>query len=167
MKMEDDDTAPGIVELEDNLADAEKPPEIPAGSYTAEVQDVQEKTSGKGNTYYAIKFVIPEKNLPGTVSEHYPDGAALYWNRQLVPKKGDRRAIFSAKQLILALGLDANTTTIDPSTWMGRSAQIKVRQEKYQGEMRAQITAIEVSESGGRSSAKPAANKPAAGRGRR
>jgi hypothetical protein len=88
----------GVIEFEDNLSEVDKPPEIPAGKYNAEVQDIQVQTSQKGNKYYAIKFVIPPDELAADISDNFPDGAVLYWNRQVVPNKGDRRAMFNLRR---------------------------------------------------------------------
>lgn len=136
----------GIIELEENLGDAEKPPEIPGGLYTAEVQDVQTPTSGKGNQYFAVTFVIASDDLPADVREDYPDGAKLFWNRVIVPKGRDRRALFNLRKFVEALGLDANTTSIDPNEWMGRKARIRVTLGKYLGEDRAEIKSVEAGE---------------------
>lgn len=136
----------GMIELEDNLADIEKPPEVPAGVYVGEVQDVQQQNSQKGNKYFAIKFVIPPEELPADISENFPDGAVLYWNRQIVPNRQDRRALFNLRKLIEALGLDANTTSVDPNDWMGCSARLRVRHRTWEGETRAEISAVEAAE---------------------
>jgi len=136
-----------ILELEDNLEDVEKPAELPPGMYTAEVQDVQTAISqGKGNKYYAIRLHVPADEISADVKDDFPDGATLSWNRQVVPKKGDRRALFSLRKLIEAMGLNAATTTVDPNEWMGCHVRIKVRHKPYEGEMRAEIQAIEAAE---------------------
>lgn len=153
----DDGEPIGIISLEDNLSDVEKPPEVPAGRYKAEVQDVQLPTSQKGNQYFAVKFVIPSEELPADVRESYPDGAILYHNRVIVPDKGNRRALYNLKQFVEALGLDSNTTEIDPNQWMGQEATLVVRMGKYQGEERAEIGAVLPAEAArSRSSAAPA-----------
>lgn len=136
-----------IIELDENLADVEKPPEVPPGLYAGEVQDVQILTSAKGNKYFAVRFVIPPDELPVDVREHYEDGAVIFWNRQIVPGPGDARAKFNLKRLIEALGLDTRTSTIDPNEWMGRSARLRVRiGAEYQGERRAEIASVEPAE---------------------
>jgi Protein of unknown function (DUF669) len=156
----------GIIELEDNLADVEKPREVPPGKYVAEVQDVQEQMSQKGNTYYAIQFRVAPEELPADVAEEYEDGALFFWNRLLKPKsRSDRRALFNLRKFIEALGLDANTTSIDPNDWMGRSARLHVVMGKYQGEDRAEIRAIEAAEVAAptpRVATRPAARRRAA-----
>lgn len=159
----------GIIELDENLADVEKPKEIPPGKYVGEVQDVQEQTSAKGNTYFAIQFRVPPDELPADVADQYEDGAVLFWNRIIKPRgRGDRRALFNLRRFIEALGLDPNTTTIDPNDWMGRPARLIVGTGKYLGEERAEIKAVEAAEvrpapARGNAKAKPAA----AGRARR
>jgi|SRR6185436_4602952 Protein of unknown function (DUF669). len=155
----------GIIELEDSLADVEKPQEIPAGKYVAEIQDVQERTSANGNTYYAIQFRVAPDELPADVAEEYEDGALLFWNRLLKPRsRSDRRALFNLRKFIEAIGLDANTTSIDPNDWMGRSARLHVALGKYQGEDRAEIRAVEAAEAAApaRAAAKPASRRRAA-----
>jgi hypothetical protein len=152
----------GIIELEENLADVEKPKEIPPGRYVGEVQDVQEATSGKGNTYFAVQFRVPPDELPADVADQYEDGAVLFWNRTLKPRgRGDRRALFNLRKFVEALGLDPNTTTIDPNEWMGRQARLHVVTGRYLGEDRAEIRAVEVAEArpapARRAPAKPAA----------
>lgn len=154
-----DDEPIDIIEFEDNLAEVDKPPEIPAAVYTGEVQDVQTPTSGKGNKYFAIKFVIPPDELPANIRDDFPDGAVLYWNRNIVPKGRDRRALFNLRKLLEALGIDANTTSVDPNEWMGRRARLRVVMGKYQGEERAEIKSLEAAER-----APAARNKPAAGK---
>jgi len=135
-----------VIDLEENLADAEKPPELPNGKYIAEVQGVEVKNSQQGNRYFAVKFVIPPEELPADVKDDYEDGAQMYWNRQLVPDKQDRRTLYNLRKFVESLGLDANTTRIDPNEWMGQRARLVVKQSAYQGEMRAQIIAVEAAE---------------------
>lgn len=142
----DDGEPVGIIELEDNLADAEKPPEVPQGLYVAEVQDVQTPTSGKGNTYFAVKFVIAPDDLPPDIKDDYQDGAIMFYNRVIVPKRGDRRALFALRKFVEAIGLDSNTTSIDPNEWMGRRARVRVVHGRYQGEVRAEIKSVEAAE---------------------
>lgn len=138
----------GIIELDENLADVDKPPEVPAGAYIGEVQDVQINTSqNKGNKYFAVKFVIPPDELPADLRDDFPDGAVLYWNRNLVPTKADRRAKFNLRKLIEALGLDSNVSTVDPNEWMGRPAKLRIVMGKWQGEDRAEIRSVEPAES--------------------
>jgi hypothetical protein len=151
-----EDNELGILDLEDSLSDAEKPEELPQGWYTGEVQDVQAATSGKGNNYYAIRIVIPPEEIAADVRDNFPDGATLSWNRQVVPKKGDRRALFSLRKLIEAMGLDINTSQVNPNDWMGCRVRVKVRHKPYEGEQRAEIQAIEAAE--------VEARKPAKGR---
>ena len=71
----------------------------------------------------------------------------MFCNRLSSPEaKSDRRALFNLRKFIEALGLDSNTTSIDPNEWMGRPARFHVRMGTYQGEQRAEIGSIEASE---------------------
>ena len=168
LRMADDGTEGlGIISLDQNLSDIEKPPEVPPGLYTAEVQDVQVNTSGKGNNYFAIRFVIPVNELPPDYAEHYEDGAVLFWNRQIVPKPNDRRALFNLRKLVTALGLSENVTEIDPNDWMGRTARLRVVHGKWQGENRAEIKSIEPAEQAARAPRQAAEAPKKVARGRR
>ena len=53
-----------IFDLDESLGDAEKPPELPNGTYLAEVQDVQDATSAAGNPYWAVRFRVPPAECP-------------------------------------------------------------------------------------------------------
>ncbi len=91
----------------------------------------------------------------------------MFYNRLIVPNGKDRRALFNLRKFMEAIGLDANTTTIDPNEWMGREARLKVVMGAYQGEPRAEIKSIEsadgkVAAKGAQAAAKP----PARGRGK-
>jgi len=158
----------GMIELDENLADVEKPKEVPPGKYTGEVQSVEEKPSAAGNTYFAVQFRIPPDELPADVADQYEDGCLLYYNRIIKPRgKSDRRALFNLRKFIEALGLDSNTTTIDPNDWMGRQARLHVRMGKYQGEERAEIAAVEAAEPKAAPARKPAGRAAPARGGRR
>ena len=141
-----EDEGLGIIELESNLSDVEKPLPLPAGLYTAELHDVQIQTSQKGNQYFAVKFVIPQEEISADIAEQFEDGVALYYNRIVVPNGKDRRALFNLRKFIEALGLDSNTTQIDPNQWMGTRARLKVVTSKWEGEDRAEIKAVESAE---------------------
>ncbi len=164
-RAEDDEM--GIIELEQNLSDVEKPPELPAGLYEAEIQDVTIGTSQKGNRYFNIKFVVAPDQISADVAEDFEEGANLYYNRVIVPEGRDRRALFNLRKFMEAIGLDANTTQIDPNQWMGCKARLKVVHEKYQGETRAQIKAVESAEGRAAPQAAAAPAQAAAGGARR
>jgi hypothetical protein len=126
--MQDDPESLDVIELEESLADVERPAELPAGLYVGEIQDVQVATSAKGNTYYAVKFVIPPDEIPADIQGDFEDGASLFWNRQIKPRDGkDRRALYNLRKFVEAIGLDASTTSIDPNDWMGCHARLRIR----------------------------------------
>lgn len=161
-----DDAPIGLITLDENLADVEKPPEVRPGTYNGEVQDVQLPTSGKGNQYFGVKVVIPPEELSADQRDGYPDGAVFYWNRTIVPTPGDRRAMYNLRRLVEALGLDSNTSTIDPNEWMGRKVKVRMRMGKYNNEDRAEIAALEAAEAPSRATAS-GKRGAAASRGRR
>jgi hypothetical protein len=162
----------GIIQLDTNLADVERPPEIPVGRYVGEIQSVEQKTSGAGNEYFALRILVPSENIPAEVAEHYEDGALFFFNRLLVPKAGDRRSLWNLRQFVEKLGLDANTTEINPNEWMNQSIGIVVGMEKnLDGELRANVRSLFAAEEApardeDEEEEKPAA-KATASRGRR
>ena len=133
----------GIISLDMNLADVERPPEIPVGKYVGEIQSVEVKTSGQGNEYFAIRILVPAENIPAEVAEHYEDGALFFYNRLLVPKGNDRRSLWNLRQFVEKIGLETNTNEINPNEWMNQSVGVVVGTEKnLEGEMRASIKSL-------------------------
>lgn len=153
-----------MIELDEDLGDIEKPPELPAGKYRGEVVSVEAKKSGKGNDYYEIGIKVPPNEIPAQVAEHFEDGALMFWNRQLVVHAGsDRRTKYNLRKLVESMGLELGKT-IDPNEWMGANIGIVVRHGQYQGETRAEIGSLYAAEEAPKKAAPAAAAK---GRGRR
>jgi hypothetical protein len=160
----------GIINLEANLGDVERPPDVPVGRYTAEIQMVEVKTSNNGNDYFAMRFLVPQENLPAEVAEHYEDGAIFFYNRLLVPKGNDRRTLWNLRQFVEKLGLDTNTTEIDPNQWMNQTIGIVIGTEKnLEGELRSAVKSLFAAEDEqNEAQAAPVPEvKAATGRGRR
>lgn len=160
--MADDNEPIGMIELDQNLADVEKPPILPAARYVGEVQDVQKATSQAGNEYFAIKIVVPTDQIRADMAEQFDDGAILYWNRQVVPNGKDRRALWNMRKLLEALDMDTKTNTIDPNDWMGKQIGILVGHSTFQGEVRAEIKSVfPANTSGGQQQQREEAKAPA------
>ena len=160
----------GIIQLDMNLSDAERPPEIPVGRYTGEIQSVETKTSGAGNEYFALRILVPSDNIPAEVAEHYEDGALFFYNRLLVPKAGDRRSMWNLRQFVEKLGLNTDTNEVNPNEWMNQSIGIVVGMEKnLDGELRSSVRSLFAAEEApARQEEQEApAPKAVAGRGRR
>lgn len=162
-----DDEELGIIELEASLSDVEKPIELPAGLYEAEIQDVTIATSTKGNRYFAVSFMVAPDQIGADVADQFEDGAKLFYNRVVVPSGKDRRQLFNLRKFIEAIGIDSNTSQIDPNEWMGRKARLKVVHTTYQGETRAEIKAVESAEGTAAKTTKAAPAAAARGRARK
>lgn len=130
-----------ILELDQNLEDIEEPDLLPQGWYVGEIQGVEIKENQKGTgRYYAIQFTIPTDNFPANYDvENWPEGCQLYYNLVRVPRAGDRRSYTGVKKLMQSLGLPLSTNRIEPSTWVGRQAKLKVIHSEFQGITREQI----------------------------
>jgi hypothetical protein len=133
----------GIIQLDTNLSDIDRPPEIPVGRYVGEIQSVEVKTSAAGNEYFALRILIPADNIPAEVSEHYEDGAMFFWNRMLVPKGNDRRSLWNLRQFIEKIGLNSNTNEINPNEWMNQNVGVVIGMSKnLEGELRAEVKSL-------------------------
>lgn len=162
-----------------NLGDIEKPAVIKPGKYRAEVMDVDQTKSAKGNEKYDIQFIIPPDSYPASQSDElndsYPDGITMTWSRYTVPRsERDGRALYNLRRLYIALGLDPNVEDIDPQDWMGQECLLQIEKNMWEGEERAQIRALlpldedggevegEATEEDAEEEAPPARRKPAA-----
>jgi hypothetical protein len=133
----------GIISLEQNLSDVERPPELPVGRYVGEIQSVEIKTSAQANDYFAMRILIPSESIPAEVAEHYEDGAIFFYNRLLVPKGNDRRSLWNLRQFIEKLGLDSNTSEVDPNEWMNQNIGVVIASERnLEGELRSTIRSL-------------------------
>lgn len=162
----------GIISLDVNLGDVERPPEVPVGRYVGEIQSVEVKTSGAGNEYFALRVLVPAENIPAEVAEHYEDGALFFYNRLLVPKAGDRRSLWNIRQFMEKIGLDTDTNEINPNEWMNQNIGVVIGSEKnLDGEMRASVRSLFAAEEAPareeEEEEKPAPKAAAGGRGRR
>lgn len=157
--MSDESEPLGLIELDQNLGDVEKPPVLPAGKYRGEVQEVQKEISGKGNSYFSIAIKIPPSEIPAHLQEDFEEGSTMYWNRQLVPDGKDRRTLYNLRKMVESFGLSSAVTAIDPNEWMGCEVGCVIKHSAYQGEQRAEIGSLYAIDSG-RTPAAPA--KPAA-----
>lgn len=158
----ENDEPVGIFELEENLSSAEKPPELPNGTYKGEVQNVTDaigQTSMKPR--WDVQFRIPADEVPPDMREYFSDGVLLTYSLLVKPVAGDRRALYNLKQFYRALGLDPNINAVDPNEWMNQTANLIIKQRPYQGEMRAGITGVEVADE---EEAAPAPKRKAGGR---
>lgn len=164
--MADDSEPLGIIELDSNLGDVEKPPILPTGRYSGEIVDVQREISGKGNSYFQIGIKIPPSEIPAHLQEDFEEGATMYWNRQLVPDGKDRRTLYNLRKMVEAFGLSSAVTAIDPNEWMGCQVGVVIKHSAYQGEQRAEIGAL-YSLDGGVAASPPPKTKAATSRSRK
>jgi len=138
-----------IISLDMNLSDVERPPDVPVGRYIGEIQNIEVKTSGQGNDYFAMRVLIPAENIPADIAEHYEDGALFFYNRLLVPKGNDRRALWNLRQFVEKIGLSAETNEIDPNEWMNQRVGLVIGTEKnLEGETRSAIRSLFAAEEG-------------------
>jgi hypothetical protein len=133
-----------IIELDMNLEDFEDFTSLPKGEYPGECTAAEVRTSDKGNQYFYTMWKIDPSDYPADYDvANNPEGTVLNFSRVQVPTASNRRAVTAVKKLYAALGLKTKTNVIDPATWVGTKAKLVVGTEKYNGEDRNSITAIE------------------------
>lgn len=130
-----------ILELDQNLEDYDEPELLPPAYYVGEIQSVEIRQNQAGTgKYFAIKFIVPPEKFPASYDvENWPEGCPLFYNLVRVPKAGDRRALSNLRKFMQKIGVSVSTNQIDPNSWIGQTAKLKVVHSEYQGVTRENI----------------------------
>lgn len=129
-----------IIEFTDDLANAEAPEPIPAGTYTAEIVKAEAKVSQtSGNTYASVTFRINADDYPADFANGDPDGTSLSYNRLLL--ENTIQARYRLKKFCESVGAPMGRT-VDLNDWLGLTATVEVAQTVYEGEKRAEIKRV-------------------------
>lgn len=133
-----------FIDLDMNLEDYEDFETLPKGEYPGECTTAEVRTSDKGNQFFYTLWKIDPSDYPADYDvSNNPDGTVLNFSRLSVPSAQNRRAVTAVKKFYKALGLDLKTNTINPEDWVGKKAKLVVGAEKYNGEDRNNISAVE------------------------
>lgn len=128
-----------IIEYQDDLADAEAPPILPVGDYPAEIRGAEIKTSGKGNEYINVTFVITPENYPADFTDGPEEGIQLSYGR--LSPANETRARYNMKKFVESIGGKLGKQ-LDLNDWIGLSANVALVHDTYEGETRAQIKRV-------------------------
>lgn len=130
-----------ILEYSQDIASAEAPPPLPAGTYPATIEAVAQKTSQtSGNEYLGLTLNISSDDYPADFDpENYPDGVKLSYNRLVV--EDTARARYNMRKFCEAIGAKMGKQ-VDPNDWLGMTCKVNITQDTYEGETRAQIKSI-------------------------
>jgi hypothetical protein len=138
------DTQNSIIELDSNLADFDDYVPLPDGPYGAACILAEVRTSDKGNQYFYTNWRIPVSAYPADYEvANAPEGTVVNYSRVQVPSADDRRSITNVKKLMSAMGLSLKTSRIDCSEWVGKTANLVIGHEEYNGEVRNRVIGVE------------------------
>ena len=139
--MSENDTELGSVyEFSQDISEAEAPPPLPARTYLATITGASAKVSQNGGKYAAIEFTIAPDQFPADFAAIQQDAVKLFYRR--VGLEDTPRARWQLRKFCEAIRLPMSRR-FDLNDCVGKTAQVKVGNAPYQGEMRADIQAVE------------------------
>lgn len=129
-----------IIEFSEDISTAEAPLPLPVGEYIATIEAVETRESAKGNLMIPVTFRISPDDYPADYNaENNPDGVTLRYFRLMAEETPRNK--YNLRKFCEAIGAKMGKR-IDPSEWLGLTAKLKIRHEKYEGEDRASIESI-------------------------
>lgn len=124
-----------IIEYSEDLANAEAPAPLPAGTYAGEIVKAEPKTSQNGNPYVAITVTIPPEQYPVDFdAASAPDGVILTYNRLSTADNPSAR--YRMRKFLESVGLVPGRS-VDLNDLLGCAVSVEVEQQTYEGELRA------------------------------
>lgn len=128
-----------IIEYAEDLDAAEAPAVLPPGDYPAEIRGAEIKTSGKGNQYIQVTFIISPDDYPADATDLDVDGSILSYGR--LSPDNTTRARFNMKKFVQAIG-GTMGKKLDLNDWIGKQAIVTVVNEPYDGVTQANIKKV-------------------------
>ncbi len=134
--MSEQNSLPSVFEYGSNIADAQPPKPLPAGTYRGVVKMVEtQRSKNSGALQAKVDFIVDPKQYPADFTDGDANGTLLstYINMEDNPKANYRRRLFCE-----AIGAPMSKR-IDVTQWMGLEAKIEVTHEDYQGLPQARV----------------------------
>ncbi len=130
-----------IVDFSEDIASAEAPPPLPKGNYPAEIKAAQVKISdNSGNPYADVAFFVAPEAFPADFpSDVAPEGLTLNYRRLGLQDNPASR--FRVRTFSEAIGAPM-AKRIDTNDWIGRTANIEIEHEEWEGVTRAVIKKV-------------------------
>ncbi len=129
-----------IIEFSDDISNAEAPPPLPAGTYTANIVKAEAKVSAtSGNRYLSLHMQIPPDQYPADFVDGDPDGTTLIYNRLLLEDTAMAR--YRLRKFAEAVGARVSRS-VDLTDFLGLTANVEVGASTYEGEVRAEIKRV-------------------------
>lgn len=128
-----------IIEYAVDLEQAEAPPLLPEGDYPAEIRGAEKKTSGQGNEYVNVTFIINADDYPADFTDGDPDGTIMSYGR--LNPADTVKGRWGMKKFATAIGTTLGKK-LDLNDWVGRSAIVSVKHGTYDGQPTANIAKV-------------------------
>ena len=131
----------GILEFSQDIGEAEAPPPLPVGEYTATVEGLEKKVSNtSGREYLGVIVRISPDDFPADFDGSlYPDGVQLNYNRLFLDDNPRNR--YTMRKWCEALGAPMGKQ-IDPNDWIGMTLRVGISHRKWEDEDRPNIQKI-------------------------
>lgn len=136
------DAPPTVMEFEEDVADAERPPILPKGKYPAQITAATPKRSkSSDNSYVDVTFLISADSYPVDF-EGNEEGESLHY-RRVTWGRTDAKARYNMKKW-LAVIEGPTGKAVDCNDWIGCEAVVVVDHERSEqdGEMYPVITRV-------------------------
>lgn len=131
-----------ILEYDEDLANAEAPVPLPAGTYPATIRGAEIKKAKNGDkSYVNVTFFIDADNYPPDYPEGDPDGTILSYGMGRLGADSTQRSRFNMKRFCQSIGASMGAK-LDLSDWLGLSAMVEVVNEEYEGVNLAKISKV-------------------------
>lgn len=130
---------PSVVELDDDISNAEAPAPLPVGEYPATIRAAEMQTSKSGNLMARVNFTIAPDEYPADFTDGNPEGETLLHFQMMNVE--DARTRYRLKNFLTAIGAPKGKR-IDVNDWLGLEAKVTIGHEEYEGEMRGRITKV-------------------------
>ena len=135
------DTIQTIVDYSQDITTAEAPPPLPKSLYPAEIKKAEVRLSNNtGNRYFDAEFFIAPDAFPADFpSDVAPDGITLNFRR--LSAEDNPASRFRVRKFCEAIGAPTGSR-IDTNEWVGRTAQVEIEHEEFEGVTRAVIKKV-------------------------
>lgn len=129
-----------IIEYSEDISDAEPPPPLPPGTYTASIRASEKRMNAKQTGFYAATtFHISPDEYPADYVDGPPDGTSLIYRR--VSVEDNPMARFGMRTFCEAIGAKMGKN-IDLNSFVGLEARVEITNEMWEGFPRAQINKV-------------------------
>lgn len=136
-----------IVEYSEDVSQAEAPPPLPIGDYSAEITQalVVPNKDGSGKRHYVVAFRIEADQYPADYNEGDPDGTTL--RVQYLSAEDNQAKRVRLRRFCERAGIPVPTNRCDQAfrdeNWVGQKVRVRVKHETYEGETRAAVEDVQ------------------------